>query len=232
MSSQNLSSPDSYPVFPNGPYVWKFYVPLSQDSGITHLDTDLFNRCYLPANSLSYVDVSKRAGTQNPNYQINEQPCKRQAAINSNCYLTWNGSLASIDYQTDVKTQQSCFCQKYPFFDAVSGCQSCFEEHGGIEGYHWFPSSYINAASATYCSASSISTGFYPFISSWSATAKPSVPTSTAVDVLGTSTAASLYYTATSQPSAGFSKSGACLSRKISKMSLLVCMLVTSILVR
>jgi hypothetical protein len=27
-----------------------------------------------------------------------------------------------------------CYCSKYPFFEAVDGCQACFEEHGGVEG--------------------------------------------------------------------------------------------------
>lgn len=66
-------------------------------------------------------------------------------------------------------------------------------------GYHWFPESYISAASATYCAASSLTTGFYPFVSSWAETASVAmqVPSTTARDVLGTNTAVSGYFTAT-----------------------------------
>jgi hypothetical protein len=130
-----MNSSDPYSVFPNGPYISKFYLTSSQGSGLTHLDIDLYNRCLLPYNSLSYHDQSaKRSSIENPEYQIDQPPCKRQAAINSNCYFTWNGSLESIELQKDAAKQQSCYCTKYPFFDAVDGCQACFEEHGGIEG--------------------------------------------------------------------------------------------------
>ena len=46
-----------------------------------------------------------------------------------------------------------------------------------------------------------MSTGFYPFVSSWAATAAVAkVPTTTASDVLGTNMAVSGYYTATASP--------------------------------
>ncbi|KAH8772333.1 hypothetical protein BGZ57DRAFT_1005474 [Hyaloscypha finlandica] len=118
-----------------------------------------------------------------------------------------NGTLDSIELQKDAKEQQSCFCTEYPFFDSVDGCQACFEEHGGIEGYHWFPSTYIGAASATFCSATSLATGLYPFVSQWAATATAAhVPSTTAKDVLGTSTAASLYDTPTASRVICYSK--------------------------
>jgi hypothetical protein len=75
-------------------------------------------------------------------------------------------------------------------------------------GYHWFPESYISAASATYCAASSLTTGFYPFVSSWAATARVAqVPSTTARDVLGTNTAVSGYFTATATAGSTSTKS-------------------------
>lgn len=134
MSAQPSNNSDFFPVFPNGPYLSKFFLTSSQDSGLNHLDIDLYNRCYLPSNPLPYNDQrAKRSSVENPLYQIDQPPCKRQAAINANCYFTWNGTLDSIELQKDAKEQQSCFCTEYPFFDSVDGCQACFEEHGGIE---------------------------------------------------------------------------------------------------
>lgn len=78
-----------------------------------------------------------------------------------------------------------------------------------VIGYHWFPASYISAASATYFSASPVATAFYSFISQWveTATAAANVPTSTASDELGTATAASLYYTPSTSSTNKSSKS-------------------------
>lgn len=133
-SSQPSSTSGPFPVFPNGPYVSKFFVS-SQNSGLDHLDIDLYNQCYLPYNPLSYNNKkAKRSGVSKPDYDSDLPPCKRQAAINSNCYFTWNGTLASIDVSQDAAQQQECFCGTYPFFEAVGGCQACFEEHGGVEG--------------------------------------------------------------------------------------------------
>lgn len=64
--------------------------------------------------------------------------------------------------------------------------------HGG---YHWFPESYVKGVSSAYCSANPQTTGFYPFANAWSTSSAASLPTTTAVDSLGTQTAASLYYT-------------------------------------
>jgi hypothetical protein len=49
--------------------------------------------------------------------------------------------------------------------------------------------------SSAYCSANPQTTGFYPFAGAWSKTSASNLPSSTAVDELGTQTAASLYYT-------------------------------------
>jgi hypothetical protein len=130
MSNSTYSGSDSYPVFPNGLFISKFYLVSSQNSGLTQLDKDLYDRCYLPSNSLE----ERSSSVSKPNYQSDSPPCKRQAAINSNCSFTWNGTLSSIEQQKDAIAQQGCFCNEYPFFDAVGGCQECFEMHGGIEG--------------------------------------------------------------------------------------------------
>lgn len=62
-------------------------------------------------------------------------------------------------------------------------------------GYHWFPESYVKGVSSAYCSANPQTTGFYPFANAWSTSSAASLPSTTAVDSLGTQTAASLYYT-------------------------------------
>ncbi|CAI7629355.1 hypothetical protein PCG10_008409 [Penicillium crustosum] len=202
-----------YPVFPNGAYISRFYVVSSQESGLTDLDIDLYNECYLPYNPLSHHNFRRDDTTETispkPTYLINEAPCKRQAAINSNCYFqNTNGSFSGLQlYSGDWDVQQQCYCDIYPFFDSATGCQECFRKHGGIEGYHWFPESYVKGVSSAYCGANPQTTGFYPFANAWSTSSAASLPSTTAVDSLGTQTAASLYYTYAAE-STGTSGSG------------------------
>ncbi|KAF3922519.1 hypothetical protein ABW21_db0200070 [Orbilia brochopaga] len=210
---------DTYPVFPNARYLSKFFLVNAQDSGITHLDTDLYNWCYLPYNPLSYIpgsskakhkrqdgedsatttlDVSLASKTPRPDYLSDTAPCRRAAAINSNCYFqNTNGTFSGLQpYNSSFDLQQKCFCQIYPYWDTIFGCNECFRQHGGIEGFHWFPSTYMSAAWSTYCNANPITTAFYPFISSWAKTDPvANVPTTTASNVLGTQTALSVYWT-------------------------------------
>ncbi|KGO63552.1 hypothetical protein PITC_049340 [Penicillium italicum] len=192
---------EGYPVFPNGAYISRFYVVSSQESGLTDLDIDLYNECYLPYNPLPHHhfrrDDMTTTTSPKPTYLIDEAPCKRQAAINSNCYFqNTNGTFSGLQtYSDDWDVQQQCYCDTYPFFDSAAGCQECFRKHGGIEGYHWFPESYLMGVSSAYCSANPQTTGFYPFANAWLTSAAASVSTTTAVDSLGTQTAASLYYT-------------------------------------
>lgn len=146
----------TYPVFPNAQWISRFYLVASQYSGITNLDTDLFNRCYLPGRPLSYLppphngsDASTAANgnvrrgeswvsitIEKPDYQLEEAPCKRQSAINGNCHFqNTNGTFSGLrEYEDNFEEQQHCYCEKYPFFDSVLGCQKCFEMRGGIEG--------------------------------------------------------------------------------------------------
>ncbi|CAG8162817.1 unnamed protein product [Penicillium nalgiovense] len=220
------TSSNEYPVFPNGAYISRFYVVSSQDSGLTDLDIDLYNACFLPHNPLSHHnyrrDDASEAISAKPTYLIDEAPCKRQAAINSNCYFqNTNGSFSGLQpYSGDWDVQQQCYCDIYPFFDSAAGCQECYRQHGGIEGYHWFPQSYVMGVSSAYCSASPQTTGFYPFANEYSMTSASSLPSTTAVNSLGTQTAASLYYTyaaATGGSSTGEKSSAAtttCLSLK------------------
>ncbi|CAI7605782.1 unnamed protein product [Penicillium discolor] len=200
-SAATSETGSEYPVFPNGAYISRFYVVSSQESGLTDLDIDLYNECYLPYNPLSHHNFRRDDTTETispkPTYLIDEAPCKRQAAINSNCYFqNTNGSFSGLQlYSGDWDVQQQCYCGIYPFFDSAAGCQECFRKHGGIEGYHWFPESYMKGVSSAYCSANPQTTGFYPFANAWSTSSAASLPTTTAVDSLGTQTAASLYYT-------------------------------------
>ncbi|KAJ9481435.1 hypothetical protein VN97_g12042 [Penicillium thymicola] len=190
-----------YPVFPNGAYISRFYVVSSGESGLTDLDIDLYNECFLPYNPLQHHNFRRDDTTESispkPTYLIDEAPCKRQAAINSNCYFqNTNGTFSGLElYSGDWDVQQQCYCDIYPFFDSAAGCQECFRKHGGIEGYHWFPESYVKGVSSAYCSANPQSTGFYPFANAWSTSSAARLPSTTAVDSLGTQTAASLYYT-------------------------------------
>ncbi|KAF2640340.1 hypothetical protein P280DRAFT_401012 [Massarina eburnea CBS 473.64] len=219
-----------YPVFPNGRYASRFYRVSWEKSGITNRDTDLWNECFLPANGgLAYIPApyntsvpSSSSGSgsddaeddaerkkkrswisitvEKPDYDTEIAPCKRQAAINGNCYLqNTNGTFSGLQkYEGDFEEQQHCYCEKYPWWEAVLGCQKCFEMHGGIEGYHYFPELYISAFADTYCNANPIDEEFYAFHKAWKATAKEAlIPSTTAKDVLGTQTAASLYFTET-----------------------------------
>ncbi|KAF3483535.1 uncharacterized protein GIQ15_02859 [Arthroderma uncinatum] len=197
-----------YPVFPNGVFLSKFYLVSSQYSGLNDLDHHLYNVCYLPFNPFDVeksFDIDKRrasptgsSSTPRPTYLINEAPCKRQAAINTNCHFqNTNGSISGLlPYSDQFDVQQQCYCEKYPFFDSVLGCMKCFEKHGGIEGYHWFPQSYVDAAWKAYCGPEPPTVEFYKYMSQWANTdPAANVPSTTASTVLGTQTDASLYYT-------------------------------------
>jgi hypothetical protein len=135
-SSASFTGDPTYPVFPNGPYVSKFYVVSSQDSGLNALDLHLYNLCYLPFRPLAEYNNTAKRDVENPDYQINEAPCQRQASINANCYFdNTNETFSGLQpYDSDFDVQQECYCKIYPFFDSSLGCQACFEEHGGIEG--------------------------------------------------------------------------------------------------
>lgn len=160
-SSATFTGDPDYFVFPNPEYISRFYKVRAQDSGITNLDTDLYNRCYLPGggplpylpppyNGSSVNDSSnaKREESwveiiiEKPDYQIEVAPCRRQGAINTNCYFkNTNGTFSGLTkYDSDFEEQQHCFCEKYPFFDSVLGCSKCFEMHGGISGIYFRPS--------------------------------------------------------------------------------------------
>ncbi|KAF3021791.1 hypothetical protein E8E15_007691 [Penicillium rubens] len=228
-----------YPVFPNAAYISRFYVVSPQDSGLTDLDIDLYNACFLPHNPLSHHnyrrDDASEAISPKPTYLIDEAPCKRQAAINSNCYFqNTNGSFTGLQpYSGDWDVQQQCYCDIYPFFDSAAGCQECYRQHGGIEGYHWFPQSYVMGVSSAYCSASPQTTGFYPFANGYSMISASSLPSTTAVNSLGTQTAASLYYTyaaATGGSSRGEKSSAAttCLSLRRALLAALPLVLMLS----
>ena len=102
---------EEYPVFPNSVYLSKFYQASSQDAGLTHLDIDLYNYCYLPYNPLRYHDSRKRAaqysGDPRPDYLLDEAPCKRAASINANCYIeNANGSLTDLRLSEQPDVQQ------------------------------------------------------------------------------------------------------------------------------
>lgn len=64
-------------------------------------------------------------------------------------------------------------------------------------GVHWFPDAFMSAASSAYCSASPITTAFYPFISEWRTTDPAGqVPTTTtAPNAIGTQTEHNNYWT-------------------------------------
>ncbi|KAK6349372.1 hypothetical protein TWF730_010119 [Orbilia blumenaviensis] len=232
-----------YPVFPHPRYISKFYRVSAQNSGLTRLDKDLYNQCYLPYNRQSYVDKREartitvtqdnedislpkddEPKSPRPTYQLTSPPCKRTSAINANCYFqNTNGTFSGLQpYQSDFEEQQKCYCEIYPYFDSAAGCNECFHMHGGIAGFHWFPQDYISAASSAYCNANPITTAFYPFISSWSKTAEMAkVPTTTAPNILGTQTEQSLYWTyaaaMTSKPNSG--RKSATVNRRITWLS-------------
>jgi hypothetical protein len=154
--------PDS--SFPNGQYLSRFSRVSSSESGLTNQDIDLYNRCNLPSRPLPYNPAPynqtapssdrnskgqnrsdekmkmKRSwvsiSIEKPDYQAEEAPCKRQGAINANCHFqNTNGKFSGLQpYTSDFGDQQHCYCEKYPFFEAVMGCQKCFDMHGGIEG--------------------------------------------------------------------------------------------------
>ena len=141
-SAADFTGKADYPVFPNAIYLSKFYLVSSQYSGLTDLDIDLYNECYLPARALPYHNHDKRdedeattTRTPKPDYQLDSPPCKRQAAINANCYYQdTNGTFAGLEISNEWEAQQQCYCDIYPFFDSARGCQECFKKHGGIEG--------------------------------------------------------------------------------------------------
>ena len=87
--------------------------------------------------------------------------------------------------------------------------------------------------SSAYCSASPQTTGFYPFANGYSMISASSLPSTTAVNSLGTQTAASLYYTyaaATGGSSSGEKSSAAttCLSLRRALLAALPLVLMLS----
>jgi len=208
-ASATFTGDDTYPVFPNNIYLSGFYVVNAADAGLTVQDQELYNYCYLPFNSAIYTYNKRQASstssapTPRPTYLIDEAPCKRQASINANCYFqntnhTFSGLEPYSNPQSDtaLTEQQTCYCNTYPFFDSVLGCQACFEEHGGLEGYHWFPSDYVSAVSKTYCAAPSLTTNFYAFVKDWATTqTEVTVGSTTASNLLGSETSMAAYYT-------------------------------------
>ncbi|KAF2010131.1 hypothetical protein BU24DRAFT_356902 [Aaosphaeria arxii CBS 175.79] len=215
-SRSTFTGDASYPVFPNANYISRFAIIADYLSDITHLDTDLLNRCYLPSRPHRYVEPrnqTKREDSwiyikiEKPDYQEDSPPCHRQGAINTNCRLqNTNGTFSGLrKYEDNFDEQQHCFCEKYPFFEATLGCQKCLEMHGGIEGWHWFPESYISAAADAYCSENPPTKEFFDYMLDWKATAaEAQIPSTTAEDLLGTRTEVSLYYTAS--PTTGSKK--------------------------
>lgn len=193
----------SQAVFPNGEWAARMY---SNTNSADDLDIELYNYCYLPYNFLSHYKRFQVTSScpPRPTYLDDEAPCKRQAAINTNCYFeNTNSTFLGLQVPTDpeaLASQQQCYCITYLFFDSALGCQACFQDHGGIEGFHWYPDAYVNAFSSSYCAASSVTTDFYASYSDWSSTQTDvSVPMTTASNVLGTQTDMSLYYTYNAQ---------------------------------
>lgn len=68
----------------------------------------------------------------------------------------------------------------------------------------------MSAVSSSYCGANPQTTGFYPFAQEWAKTdSAAKVPSTTASDLLGTQTAASLYYTYAAETAVSDVKEGA-----------------------
>ena len=211
--TSTFAGDDTYPVFPNSRWFSRMYLVNAQDSGLTQRDQELYNYCYLPFNSAVYdygfgkrdaTSTSSSTPTPRPTYLSDEVPCKRQAAINANCYFqNTNHSFTGLEpYSNGLQPgfsyadQQRCFCKTYPFFDSVLGCQECVEQHGGTEGYHWFPAQYVSAVSSSYCAAEAATTDFYAFQQNWAKTqTEVNVGSTTASNALGSETAMSAYYT-------------------------------------
>lgn len=197
-ASATATSSAVYPIFPKG---WTAGL-YTFDGSPTQLDIDLYNYCYLPYYFLTNYKRFEVTSSYppRPTYLFDEAPCKRQASINTNCYFeNTNRSFTGLQIPTSpeaLAAQQRCYCKTYPFFDSAFGCQACLRDHGGIEGYHWYPEAYLSAFPSSYCAASTVTTDFYASYYQWSSTqTEVLVPTTTAPNVLGTQTDMSLYYT-------------------------------------
>ena len=239
---------DTYLVFPNSVYLSRVAFVNAADSGLTTQDQELYNYCYLPFNSVIYTYNKRQASstssptsspTPRPTYLIDEPPCKRQGSIGTNCYFqntnhTFPGLTPYSDPQSEtaLAEQQTCFCSTYPFFDTVLGCQACFEQHGGVEGYHWFPSEYVSAVSKTYCAAPSLTTDFYGFVKEWASTQTDvSVGSTTASNVLGSETSMEAYYTYnTAAPSSSIS-AGQVVTSRSTRLARTLCAVIASYMI-
>jgi len=206
-ATATFTGDDTYPVFPNGRYLSRFAYSPSDDAGLTQLDIDLYNYCYLPSRFLkrdtTTTSRTSTSPTPKPTYQNGEPPCKRQSACNTNCvFQNTNNTFSGLEpysnpqSNTSLSDQQNCYCNIYPFWDSALGCQECFRQHGGIEGYHWFPAEYVQAVSSSYCGSKPVTTDFYAFVSRFEETQTAvSIGSTTASNVLGTQTGQSGYYT-------------------------------------
>ena len=77
-------------------------------------------------------------------------------------------------------------------------CFNCERLHGQPETDGWYPIAWVTVQSSSYCAIPTPTQGLADFLGNWSASSGIVVGTSTGgLDVLGTSTQVSLYFTST-----------------------------------
>ncbi|KAK2760941.1 hypothetical protein FQN54_002183 [Arachnomyces sp. PD_36] len=142
----------------------------------------------------------------NAEKQDRSAPCYRAPDIAYACMVGVD-SLEEVEELPDdtkeasLEVQQECICGS-EMFDLFKGCSNCFKLHGGVENVDYLNDEYYDSVSSKFCGGEpTISLNDLMMKSPQTATAG-----TTNSDVLGTQTAASLYYTA---PTAAASDGGA-----------------------
>ncbi|KAI4125447.1 MAG: hypothetical protein LQ347_005377 [Umbilicaria vellea] len=162
-------------------------------------DSNVVEEACYPTNS---------TGGRDPN-----APCAQVAALVNICAY---GNSSSTDLnvpESNPADQQKCFCGG-PFWQYLDGCMECARLHGAplnASNPDWTPVQSLSAISSSYCGAATATQALDDFLTNWTATATSIIDIGTitgGVDVLGTSTDVSLYFTLTSTGATTVTTSG------------------------
>ncbi|MCJ1356251.1 MAG: hypothetical protein MMC33_006245 [Icmadophila ericetorum] len=135
---------------------------------------------------------------------ITKYPCNQLTVLEDACGANPDlpATITAMNIPTaDPSQQQECFCKQggkgFYYFENLVGCWNCETLHGdyqvAFDNY-----AYVYQLSQAYCEQSPASLGFFDFSSGWSSSLTIDIsPHSTPLNVLGTSTQISLYFTTT-----------------------------------
>jgi hypothetical protein len=143
---------------------------------------------------------------KNPQSPDLSAPCNVMAIYYANCTYGaspfWLSNNLGGASEEPEKVQQICFCIG-AYWEYASGCNTCLKQHGAAEGARgWIPATYLSQQSMGYCATSAFDLKFGSFLASFTPSTMVTDASATASsNFLGTNTAATAYFTATTIPS-------------------------------